>query len=473
MALSFNLEIQTSRIENKLTTAKRVAGKALSGLGAKLKQFAGWAFTSVVNFFNLNVSSLWDMFVQAYFAIKYFDFNQTDAALEKQIEANNKRILDVGAEALGETLGFQTVRIANAFLGRFTGNKAKSTAQALKIPVLSASVGLALAEEGNEEIRANVKRFLNATISSQVSNAFISTILTARRNHWFGLESITSAQTNGSIAQKIEDKIETLPKFYQNAVEQFIEGWEDGIIEAGYVVSYTIDDHIAAHRAARRLNEVKRIIEVKTEAGSDEVLKFNGSQEDVIDTVNTTLMGTYPLIKNRDVGEILAEPADELVKLKNQLRKVVISFNEYDKPPYTRKNVYGKRSSISIPDAKRGLNFNQLRNTVDSYTAGSVFVTVTMDTGRFMEGWFISASEGERVLTKLAELSTADILPGTFRHSQGKPDGTRNLTKRMNVQFASLLYPKRDQGKNSGIKGEPKKVMLWHPVEPPDFEVLP
>jgi hypothetical protein len=470
MALSFPLEAQQSRIENRVTVAKRAAGKALSGIVPKLKQFGGWLIGSLTSFFNLSFQSLWDMLVQGYFAIKYFDFAQTDEALQKQIEANNQRLVTVGAEILGETLGFQTVRLANMFLGRFLGNKAKSTTQNMKIPVLSASVGLALAEEGNEEIAANVRRFLNATISSQVSNAFINTVLTARRNHWFGLNSITTTQTNGSIAQKIEDKIEKLPKFWQQPLEELIEGFEEGIIEAGYVVSFQIDDHVAAMRAAKRLNEVKRIVEVKTEPGSDEALKFDGSQENAIDTLNTTLMGTLPLIKNRDVGEIFAEPVDELVKLKNQLRKVTINFSEHSKPPFRRKGVLGKRSSISIPDARAGLKFNDLKNTVNEYTAGDTFVSVQLDNGRTMEGYFVSASEGEKVLTKLAALSTADLLPDTFRSSKGKSAGLTLATKRMNAVSASLLYPKRKDGKNSGIKGKPVKVSLWQADEPANFK---
>jgi hypothetical protein len=183
-----------------------------------------------------------------------------------------------------------------------------------------------------------------------------------------------------------------------------------------------------------------------------------------------TAQGTLPLIKNRDVGEIFAEPVDEQVKPKKLLRKVVINFSEYSKPPYRRKGVLGKRSSISIPDAKRGLSWRTLKTTVDSYVAGNVFVSVSMDSGRMMEGYFVSKAEGEKVLTRLAALSTADLIPDTFRASEGKKTVATGNSKQVHVQSASLLYPKKTKLGDTSIAGKPLKVTLWNPEEPADFK---
>lgn len=470
MAISLELNTLRSRKEEVKTNASRAAAGALSGILPKLKKFLGFAWTGLVNYFSLSFSNLWDMLVQAYFAIKYFDFGATDKALEEQIEANNKRLVTLAAEALGETLGFQTVRLINSWTGKFSQNKARTTTINQKIPVLTAEIGLALAEEGNEEIQANVKRFLQSTVSSQISNAFINTVLAARRNHWFGLNSITTAQTNGSLASKIEQKIEQLPKFWQQPVEEFIEGFEEGIIEAGYIVSMKIDDHVAANRYAQRNKGVERYIEIAVENDSDEKLRFTGKQGDVVENVQQAFQATVPLVKNRDIGEVFAEPVNEQVKPKVQLRKVEFNFNEFPKPPYTRKKVKGVRASISVPDAKAGLKYNDLRGALDGYTRGNVYVTCTMDNGRQMAVYAVSEAEGQKVIRRLAALSTADLVEATFRSSKADNVEKKVGTKRMHLQSASLLYPRRKNGKNVGATGDSVKVNLWSGTQPVEFK---
>ncbi|MBW4473265.1 MAG: hypothetical protein KME45_23255 [Stenomitos rutilans HA7619-LM2] len=470
MALSLELTTLRSRKENAKVEATRAVAKATEGLLPKLKKFLGWGFSAVVNYFNLSFSNLWDMFVQAYFAIKTFDFGATDKALEEQIERNNQQLVTRAAEALGETLGFQSVRLANAFLGRFFRKNGRDQAAKMKIPILTAEIGLALAEEGNEELQANVKRLLQGTISAQVSNAFINTVLAARKNHWFGLNSITTPQADGSIAQKIEKKIEQLPKFWQQPVEEFIEGFEEGIIEAGYIVTMKIDDHVAANRYAQNRRGVERYIEIPVEPQSDEKLQFAGSQAEVVDLVKSATMTTIPLVKNRDIGQVFAEPVDEQIKPKVQLRKVVFNFSEYSKPPYRRKGKLGTHASIAVPDAKPGLGYEKLRSTLDGYTRGNCYCTCQMDNGRQMAVYASTETEGKKVLRTLASLSTADLIEETFRSSQAGDVSKKIGIKQMHIQSASLLYPKKKNGKLVGANGKSVTVKLFSGSPPVSFE---
>jgi hypothetical protein len=191
-----------------------------------------------------------------------------------------------------------------------------------------------------------------------------------------------------------------------------------------------------------------------------------------MDVLRQTLYADYPLLRNRDVGTIMAEPVDENPSLKVQLRKLVFNFNEHDKPPYRRKGVLGKRTYISVPDAKPGLSYQELRSVIDTYVAGDTFVTCKLENGRQMQGYFVTAKEGEQTLRQLNRLSTQDIVEGTFRHSQGGTGSPNIKTQVMHPHFVSLLFPKRKNGKNTGVKGKPKKYFIWSKDEPKDFTKL-
>lgn len=230
-------------------------GGAIDWLRQKLSRFAGFAFGIITRAFPFSISNIFGMLVQAYFAIKTFDWNAADKALEDQIKQNNKAIKDAAAPVIGTYLGFGTIRLANMAVGKTIGKLGQSSSVAaagIQIPVLSARVGLRLAEESNDETRSAVLGFLSTVQSSLIRNMMISFVLTARKNHWFGWEPITRQLPNGSFAQKIEDKIETLPKDWQNFVEELIEEYEEAIIEAGYVVAFEIDDYFAAIKAANK-----------------------------------------------------------------------------------------------------------------------------------------------------------------------------------------------------------------------------
>jgi len=226
-----------------------------SWLQRKLSQFAGFIFGIITKVFPFSISNIFQMLVQAYFAIKTFDWNTADQVLEQQIKANNKLIKDGLAPIIGTYLGFGTIRLANMAIGKTIGKLGQSSSVAaanIHIPVISARVGLALAEEGNEELRGQVMGYLMTVQGAVQRNMIASFILTARKNRWFGWEPVTTQLPNASFANQIEEQIERLPENWQNFVEELIEEYEDAIIEAGYVVAFEIDDY---YLSLKRANE--------------------------------------------------------------------------------------------------------------------------------------------------------------------------------------------------------------------------
>lgn len=463
MAISLSLNSLQSRVESRAReTRKRAVQLARKGgVIQKLSRFLGFAFGAVVKFFNLSFDRIWDILVDAYFELKTFDWNATDEELQKQIETNNQRIIVAGSAALGNYLGWSAFRIATFFAGKIGAARAKRRAAAdgFKVPVLAGRVGLALAEEGQEELMFNFQRFLTTTISAQLSNAFINFVLTSRRNEWFGQQSITTPQTNGSIAAKIDEKIEKLPKFWQRPVETFIDAFEDGLIEAGYVVAMTIDDYVAANRYSRKEAGPYRTLEIKPEKGNDEVVEFRGSQLEIVEAVRT-VMPVRQLVDDRDIGQFMGTDVNEQIRLKPQLRLLKLIFQGKQQPPYKKdgKRLCGQ-SEVSIPDPKPGLDRKKILAVARPYERGNWYVKCLMDSGRSMEGWFQSKSEGIETLTTLSALSTSDIEPDSFVWSEGQNAPIK--TERMYPSQASVIYPKRRRGKRGGDLGKAERIPLW------------
>lgn len=250
------------------------AGGAITGglswLRQKLSKFVGFAFGIITRAFPFSVASIFGMLIQAYFAIKTFDWNAADKALEDQIKGNNQAIKDGLAPIIGTYLGFGTVRLANFALGKTVGKLAKDPAAAaggMVVPVLSSRVGLRLAQESDDELRGVMMGYLMTVQQALVKNMIASYILTARKNHWFGWEPIKTPLPNASFAQKIEDKIESLPANWENFGEELVESYEEAVIEAGYVITFKIDDYYLAMKAATQKPVNEQLTRVRINPG--------------------------------------------------------------------------------------------------------------------------------------------------------------------------------------------------------------
>lgn len=246
-----------------------VVSGVVNSLRQKLSKFIGFAFGLIARAFPFSISSIFGMLVQAYFAIKTFDWNSADKALEEQIKTNNQQIKDGLAPIIGNYLGFGTIRLANFALGKTIGKLAKDPAAAaggMVVPVLSSRVGLALAEEGNEELRGLTMGYLMTVQGALTRNMIASYILTARNNRWFGWEPITTPLPNASFSEKIENKIESLPKDWQNFVEELVEEYEDAVIEAGFVMAFEIDDYYLAMKSANKKNKNEQLTTIEIES---------------------------------------------------------------------------------------------------------------------------------------------------------------------------------------------------------------
>jgi hypothetical protein len=472
MALSLNLvTLESRKIQVVIDAKRKVAAIAKAGgLLSKLQKLGGFLWGAIGRFLPpLSFESVWEMLVDGYFEIKQFDWNQMDSEIEKQIEQNNQRLLNSLADSVGNKLGFEAVRLASSFTGKFLKGSGKP--QNVKIPVVSGELAIRLAEESDDETVAAVRRFLMLGSKTMVANSFLRTVLYLRRNDIAGFDSITKELGNGSIAAKIEEKIEKLPKWLQQPVENLIEGFEEGVIEAMTVVTTSLDDIVAANRYARRTQDGPyRTIEVKFDKESDEVFEFSGPQLQVVEAINSAIP-TQQMLAGKDVGSIVAQSAEESIKPGAQLRQLHILYHSVERKPWTRKGKRAQRAEITIPNAKAGLSWDDLKSRIPKHSYGPHFVTLKLSNGRQMSGWFSSEGEGRRTLESLADLSTEKVVPGSIRSSVAVDDPVPKKRKKLYPTNAALMHP-RNKNRLDNKGGEIQRMELWQKVKPKNAETF-
>jgi hypothetical protein len=412
---NFALSTLRSRKVNAAIKAREAlakVGPGIKGVLQKALRYAGFLWRQLIDFFNIDFSSIWDMMFETYMEIKEFDWNATDKELQTQIEKNNQRIVVAAAETLGELLPYGMFRLGNFFIGRLIGKfsrKGRAAQQGIKVPVLSARIGLALAEESADELRSSMRSFISRTGRAQINNMFINSVLTARKNEWLGLRSITESRIDGSIAARIDRKIESLPKFWQEPVEEFLESFEDSLQEVGYVVSFEIDDHMAALRAAREEQQPEKAIEVVPAKGA-EPLTFTGPQDEVQQAITTTL-ATYERYEQSGLGI----PGEWPLKPGASRPQLVITFRN-------EKRVTSARLTIPHYDGPRS-------PSIPSYETGPWQGEWILKDGSYLRCYAATKAEAIRVIRSLSK-----YVPAIYKDGKPRARNIERTIKRQKVE---------------------------------------
>lgn len=236
------------------------AGSAGSGiLGAitsGLRQFSGFLFQQALNFIGNSISQLAGGLISTYLSLESFDWNSTDAEIQQQIQKNNESLILGSGDALGQLAGWGLVYLTNlaigatlGMVGKLTGNdklRGQSIAMGIKVPVLSAKISYALAEEGGDELRGELQSFLLRAQTVQTQNAVLASILSARKAGF--MQSVTNPDLPvDSFISRQENFIKkNIPEKWQDWAEDFLESFKESIQEAIYVAAGAADDHFAA-----------------------------------------------------------------------------------------------------------------------------------------------------------------------------------------------------------------------------------
>ena len=456
----------------------------------KAKTWGGFLISSAVNFLQMDLSSLFSTLVQQYFFLKTFDWNQSDAEIEKKIAENNKNLIDMSGSLLGNALGHGAVFLATCAVGGIgKAVAAKSLGQVLKIPVINSRVALALGQESGEELKSGLKAFLSQTYNVQMQNLTLRVILGARQWGFFGMHPINvSGLPPDTFVKRQEAMIERLPQDWQKFTENFIEGLEEGIIEAGYILtSLDVESAYAATRLASRQSLGKeRAVRLKPDKNSNEEIVIQAPQAQIIPEIRETIRHSS-MLANRDIGQWVGMPLDENLRASFQRRKLMVVFMSRKAKPWTdpRTGERAKTAMYSIPDVKTGLSWGRIKTAmggVNGYNWGKFRCNAQLSNGRSMHVYGASAGEAESMLRSLHSLCdpSVNILQISITEEKDRAIVRKKKPMKMYPAYCTLLVRRNstDDLGRSDMKGnlyDEKKIRLdlWHDTEPKGIPPLP
>ncbi len=426
--------------------------------GSKL---VGFAVGAILGFFVWSLDAIWDFLVEAYFEVKYFDWNQTDAEIKRQLEANDTII----ASALGRLAGTGLVWLAGIGI---------SAGLTYKFPVVAGRVALELAQEGGQEIRSALTNLIVVSRNVAIQNFLLTGLLTLRRFRLFNQQPVLTEKKPWTFADGVDEVIQ---QFTSAKIQAFLNSFgdavEDAIIEMGYVVAFTLDDYFQAQtRANQDVFGQTRTVEITPDTRvEDEQIIIEAPQELIIPTVQNTV-NTHQLIYNRDVGQIVGMPEEDYVTPRPQRRKLKVIFRSKEKPPW--KLADGGRAKTveaNIPDVKRGLTWNKLKQDIKKFTWGKYRVTGFLSNGRQMTIYGASETEAETQLIELAKLSDASIIRIVAGKDIKNDPRKRKESTLVYPAYAKLILGDIDAAGNVISKNSKTiRIDLWTDTEPENLE---
>lgn len=455
-----------------LTTGEKDEGgggiiRTVLKIGTKLVGFVSGIVFGVGRWL---LSNLWDIILTVSFEIAYFDWNQTDAQIKAQMESSNVQI----AAAAGELLGVGSIWLASIGLAGLA---------TMKWPVIAGKVLLDLAEEGGDEIRAELRGFLTSVRNALARNIILGTFLTARQLRLYGLRPIEGEREPWTIAGQIEERIDSIDNnLLRVFVENFLEGATDAIIEVGYVVTYSIEDFYRSQAMANQgqLGPDRGVKITPDERKNEEFVVITGPQELAQQQVETVL-NQHRFVHNRDLGQLVGMPARDYLSGGVQLRKLEMVFKSKQTPPWIAPpgEEAIKEVSYSIPEVDFNLTWNELKLAGRPWLWGRHYCNANLEGGRKMRVHGATADEAEEKLRELAALSRLNILTVSTGEEKQRPQTLKKYSTRMYPAYATLLVrrPTYDQRGISDLSGqtysqEEIRIDLWPDNEPPGVIAL-
>jgi hypothetical protein len=445
---------------------------------------------NLVKAVGIGFGALWGMFTSTLQYIWNFDWNQSDASIDLQIQQSWNALGGMLGGTLGSAFGYLVCGVVPA-----------ATVLAFNEP-LGAYLLQNVSEELAEEFIANLSNVVRYTFISGVRSLILLGFKNVRKiikanvtffQNLFGDKAADMINAWGapnskpwSFAKAVESKVESIPnEFLKNFVEEFLEEAWDGCVEAGYVIANGIDSYLAAEKLRQQQVPVLgrgRYVEITPDRSNDrERILLTGPQEILRPMIIQTL-SNHQLIENRDIGSMVGMPIDDYMRARPQSLRIVVVFYNFPKPPYITSNgVKLVRAEYAIPDLKISkCNWNDIKlacGGANGYMCGRFLVTANLSNGRQMRVYGATHEEAEDRLKALAALSTAEIL-GDPTPSENKRKDKSGAYLKKTVRVYPAYFTIMNQYKVAGAQGsavnlsdglynrKDDKILLYPDTEP-------
>ncbi|MBL1177826.1 hypothetical protein [Pantanalinema sp. GBBB05] len=460
------------------------------------KAAGNWIGKEVWNFIGGSLTGVWGIITNGIQNIWRFDWNAADAELLALCESRNEQIAAAWGSLAGQGIGW----LAGIAVG---------AGVSLVVPVIG-SAALAryiagkTAEEALEELAPAFRNVFLLTSSNLITNATINLYLNYRRflknlPHdtlvgIFGddtanfITNIWGRGTQGGTklsfsAYFIEEPVERIDnKLIKTFVENLLEEAWDSFVEAGFVVASQLDTAYSQQKLnnQNQLGTQRSCELVLDTRAPDEKLYFQNVPQQMLIPAVQSAINTHRMIHNRDVGQIVGQPAEEWIRAKPHYRQLVILFYAKERPPWrdTKGNMV-KKAVYSIPDVKVGVTWQEIKTAAKPFTWGKYRATANLDNGRQMAVYGATPEEAKKVLNSLLMLSTAKILTLSVTEEEIRPARLKKSATKMYPVYATLLA-RRDSVTGKGLPTLDNRVLsereirfeLWVNQEPKNMPQL-
>lgn len=455
-------------------------------IGAALAQIPSLVFS---------LSNLWSLFTNAALELYYFDWNIPDDQLDRQA----KQRWQAYGGILGGTAG-------NA-LGYFACGIVPATSLFAFDERLAAYVLREVSQEAFEELTFELAYILRQSFrnlgrqtagwlykgarrwlkdpSNPIGGLIFGGRINEVREQWGAANA-----PSWSFAQAVEERIEKIPStFWQNFTEELIEEAIDACIEAGYVLSNSIEGYYAQQRLAQTVtSDRQRVVEVQPNRQNDAEKFVLAGPESEVRAQLTTVLTTHQMVEDRDLGQVIGQPLDEYIRAR-PLDGLRLQFQLYSfkSPPYARRGDQRLvRVTVTIADVDRSkLDWDRLRQVCggpNGYLWGRFKATARLDNGGSLKVYGGTPDEAEDRLRAFLSLSSAEIK--TLSVTEEKKEAERLVNPKM-FKEVTRVYPGQvsiinrqrtlalDRGSPSregNFIDKRARFDLWRSVQPPDFE---
>jgi hypothetical protein len=389
--------------------AKDIFNRVRQALG-----FGQWTLSTMISWIQSGFNYVWN-----------FNWNATDAQLNQQIQAAQTGLYGLLGAGLGNQLGYTTCGIVpgaavtvfapevGVYILKEVGEEQLQEAVGYVATIiqssfyLGAQVLFSKSFQSNRQLYNGIVNSLGNTLDSIIPGNLSWQRYRDQRNRQGGLVSF---------ADFVEESIETLPLPQQAFWENFFEEFGDACWEALYVIAGSVDNFLARSRLQKEilLGPNRKIEVTPNREAPREKMIFVGPEELVKESMVTT-MSHYQLVDNRDVGQIVGQPAQDYVLSNRAGLRIKLELYPYNTPPFYRgERIRPQQVTLNVPDILRSkLDFADLKAACggsNGYMWGRWLATANLDNGRQMQVYGATKDAAENQLERLLTLTSAKLV---------------------------------------------------------------